>query len=150
MFLNQLSLISIGQKMQFDFHSTHSIIVERGGAANLAKRIVERGGKSVLIVTDPGVLSAGLLNKALPQFKELELSLQVFSDVEADPLVSVIDSAVKLAQECKADFIVGFGGASSMDVDQLARNAMLQTRLLQNSPREITLADATALYKEAL
>ena len=119
MFLNQLSLISIGQKMQFDFHSTHSIIVERGGSTNLAKRIVERGGKSVLIVTDPGVLSAGLLNKALPQFKELELSLQVFSDVQADPPVSVIDSAVKLAQECKADFIVGFGGGSSMDVAKL-------------------------------
>jgi len=105
--------------MQFDFHSTHSIIVERGGSANLAKRIVERGGKSVLIVTDPGVLSAGLLNKALPQFKELGLSLQVFSDVEADPPVSVIESAVKLAQECKADFIVGFGGGSSMDVAKL-------------------------------
>ena len=105
--------------MQFDFHSTHSIVVERGGSANLAKRIVERGGKSVLIVTDPGVLSAGLLNKALPQFKELALSLQVFSDVQADPPVSVIDSAVKLAQDCKADFIVGFGGGSSMDVAKL-------------------------------
>ena len=111
--------------MQFDFHSTHSIIVERGGSANLAKRIVERGGKSALIVTDPGVLSAGLLNKALPQFKELGLSLQVFSDVEADPPVSVIDSAVKLAQECRADFIVGFGGGSSMDVAKLVDHLML-------------------------
>jgi alcohol dehydrogenase class IV len=105
--------------MQFDFHSTHSIIVERGGSANLAKRIVERGGKSVLIVTDPGVLAAGLLNKALPQFKELALSLQVFSNVQADPPVYVIDSAIKLAQDCKADFIVGFGGGSSMDVAKL-------------------------------
>ena len=41
-------------------------------------------------------------------------------------------------------------GITSDDVDQLASDAMLQTRLLQNSPREITLADATALYKEAL
>jgi flagellin-like hook-associated protein FlgL len=105
--------------MQFDFHSTQSIIVERGGSAHLAKRIIERGGKSVLIVTDPGVLSAGLLNKALPQFKELALSLKVFAEVQADPPVSVIDSAVKLAQECKADFIVGFGGGSSMDVAKL-------------------------------
>ena len=105
--------------MQFDFHSTQSIIVERGGSAHLAKRIVERGGKSVLIVTDPGVLSAGLLNKALTQFKELALSVQVFSDVLADPPVAVIDSAMKLAQECKADFIVGFGGGSSMDVAKL-------------------------------
>ena len=83
--------------MQFDFHSTQSIIVERGGSAHLAKRIVERGGKSVLIVTDPGVLSAGLLNKALTQFKELALSVQVFSDVLADPPVAVIDKPFAFA-----------------------------------------------------
>jgi alcohol dehydrogenase class IV len=105
--------------MQFDFHSTRSILVERGGSANLAKRIQERGGKSVLIVTDPGVLSAGLLNKALPQFKELGIALEIFSDVQADPPVGVIDSAVKVGQQCKADFIVGFGGGSSMDVAKL-------------------------------
>ena len=105
--------------MQFDFHSTRSISVERGGSANLAKRIQERGGKSVLIVTDPGVLSAGLLNKAIHQFKELNLPVQIFSDVQADPPVSVINSAIKAAQECKADYIVGFGGGSSMDVAKL-------------------------------
>ena len=105
--------------MKFDFHSTRSILLERGGSSNLAKRIFERGGKSVLIVTDSGVLSAGLLTKALVQFQELSLSAHIFSDVLADPPVSVIDSAVKVAQNCKADFIVGFGGGSSMDVAKL-------------------------------
>jgi len=105
--------------MKFDFHSTRSILLERGGSSNLAKRIFERGGKSVLIVTDSGVLSAGLLTKALVQFQELSLSAYIFSDVLADPPVSVIDSAVKAAQNCKADFIVGFGGGSSMDVAKL-------------------------------
>ena len=101
--------------MQFVFHSTPSIFIERGGSASLAKKILERGGKSVLIVTDPGVLSAGLLDKALSKFKELKLPFQIFSDVEADPPVPVINEAVKVAQDCKADFIVGFGGGSSMD-----------------------------------
>ena len=105
--------------MQFDFHSTRSILVERGGTHHLAKRIAERGGKSVLIITDPGVLSAGLLEKALPQFKEIGLPVQIFSDVQADPPVSVIDAAVKAAQDAKADYIVGFGGGSSMDVAKL-------------------------------
>jgi alcohol dehydrogenase class IV len=41
-------------------------------------------------------------------------------------------------------------GITANDIEQLASDAMLQTRLLQNSPREITLADATALYREAL
>ena len=105
--------------MQFDFHSTRSILVERGGSVHLAKRIQERGGRSVLIVTDLGVLSAGLLTKALPQFKEFGIALEIFSDVQADPPVSVIESAVKVGQQCKADFIVGFGGGSSMDVAKL-------------------------------
>jgi alcohol dehydrogenase class IV len=41
-------------------------------------------------------------------------------------------------------------GIAASDIEQLASDAMLQTRLLQNSPREITLADANALYREAL
>jgi len=41
-------------------------------------------------------------------------------------------------------------GIAEKDIDQLAKDAMLQTRLLMNSPREIQLADAAALYREAL
>jgi alcohol dehydrogenase class IV len=41
-------------------------------------------------------------------------------------------------------------GITAEDIDQLAADAMLQTRLLQNSPREITLNDSTLLYREAL
>ena len=105
--------------MHFDFHSTRSIVVERGGASNLAKSLQERSFKSILIITDHGVLSAGLLNKALALFKELNLSFQVFSDVQADPLVSIIEQAIAMAQASRADCIVGFGGGSSMDVAKL-------------------------------
>ena len=55
--------------MQFDFHSTKSIIVKRGGSSDLAKIIQDRNGSSVFIVTDPGVLSAGLLDYSLLSFK---------------------------------------------------------------------------------
>ena len=111
--------------MQFDFHSTRSILVERGGAANLAKIIQARGGKSVLIVTDPGVLSAGLLSQSQQGFKDLGIALDVFSQVQADPPISVIENAVNAAQQRRADYIVGFGGGSSMDVAKLV--ALLAT-----------------------
>jgi alcohol dehydrogenase class IV len=41
-------------------------------------------------------------------------------------------------------------GITENDIEQLAFDAMLQTRLLMNSPREITLQDAIGLYREAL
>jgi alcohol dehydrogenase class IV len=105
--------------MRFNFDSTGSIYVERGCSASLAKIIQDRGGKSVLIVTDAGVLSAGLLDKALTKFKALNLAVKIFSDVQADPPVQVIDEAVRAGRACKADYIVGFGGGSSMDVAKL-------------------------------
>lgn len=41
-------------------------------------------------------------------------------------------------------------GIQASDLDQLADDAMLQTRLLGNNPRELTRADAYAIYEAAL
>ena len=41
-------------------------------------------------------------------------------------------------------------GISEADLDRLADDAMLQTRLLGNNPRELTRADAHAIYAAAL
>lgn len=41
-------------------------------------------------------------------------------------------------------------GISEADLDRLATDAMLQTRLLGNNPRDVTLADARAIYSAAL
>jgi alcohol dehydrogenase len=41
-------------------------------------------------------------------------------------------------------------GITEGDLDRLAGDAMLQTRLLGNNPRELTLADARAIYAAAL
>ena len=105
--------------MQFDFHSTRFILVQRGGSVQLAKMTQDQGARKVLIVTDPGVLAAGLLEKALPQFKKLNIPVHIFSDVRADPPVEVIEAAVQVAQENQIDCVVGFGGGSSMDVAKL-------------------------------
>ena len=41
-------------------------------------------------------------------------------------------------------------GIVEEDIHQLARDAMLQTRLLGNNPREIRFEDAVAIYSAAL
>lgn len=105
--------------MKFNFYSTHSILVERGGSSQLAKIIGERGGSSVLIVTDPGVIAAGLLDAVIQKFKSLKIKFEIFSDVQADPPVHVIEQAIEVARRYKSDYIVGFGGGSSMDVAKL-------------------------------
>jgi alcohol dehydrogenase class IV len=41
-------------------------------------------------------------------------------------------------------------GITEADLDRLADDAMLQTRLLGNNPRDVTRADARAIYAAAL
>lgn len=103
----------------FEFHTTKSIIVERGSAARLAERIRDMNYQSVLIVSDPGVVNAGLLTTALANFADLTIRISVFADVLADPPESVILDGIKAAQLQQADCIIGFGGGSSMDVAKL-------------------------------
>jgi alcohol dehydrogenase class IV len=41
-------------------------------------------------------------------------------------------------------------GIKAADVDRLSEDAMKQSRLLVNNPREVTLSDIKTIYQEAL
>lgn len=98
----------------FTFATTPTIVHEAGGARRLAELCRERGARSVLVVTDPGIVGAGLLEDALAGFSDVAVDL--FSSVEADPPDTTIRAAVEQARACQVDLVVGFGGGSSMDV----------------------------------
>lgn len=101
------------------FNTTRSIIIERGAAARLAEQVESMGHRSVLLVTDAGVLATGLLAAVEAGFAQRGIALQVFSKVQADPPESVILEAVQAARQCTADCVIGFGGGSSLDAAKL-------------------------------
>src|SRR5690606_26822627 len=96
------------------------IAMEFGGAARLADRVAEMGFRSVMIVTDRGVVKAGLLKKTLAGFANMrEVKVALYADVQADPAERVINAAVRAARAQEADCIIGFGGGSSLDAAKL-------------------------------
>ncbi|UVE18351.1 iron-containing alcohol dehydrogenase [Pseudomonas sp. LS44] len=102
------------------FNTTRSMVIERGAATRLATQVRGLGGSSVLLVTDAGVVAAGLLEPVLAGFAEAGVPVEVFADVQADPPESVILAAVEAGKACDADCVVGFGGGSSLDAAKLA------------------------------
>ena len=100
----------------FEFNNTKSLVVERGGASRLGQRIAQMGYRSVLLVTDPGLMATGMLSTPLQNLAEHHVQVTVFSKVEADPPESVILEATQVALDASVDCIIGFGGGSSMDV----------------------------------
>jgi alcohol dehydrogenase class IV len=104
----------------FAFHAAKALIVAPGGAAQLAEHVLCLGARSLMVITDPGVVRAGLLEPVLQGLRDAGLAVSCFADVEPDPPVDVVLRAAGQARASEADCIVGFGGGSSLDAAKLA------------------------------
>lgn len=125
-----LSLFVKSDMNEFEFLSVSSLCVKKGGANALHNYIHKLGCQRPFILTDAGLMSAGVLAGSLASLTANEIVFQIFSDVVADPTESVVYEAVSQAIAFGADCVVGFGGGSSMDVAKLvALLAKSQRRL---------------------
>jgi len=103
----------------FDFSTTRTIVNRVGAAQRLADLCRTEGAGRVLLVTDAGIVNAGLLDRVLPGFDSAGMHLGIFDRVEADPKDVTVEAAVHAARALNAELVVGFGGGSSMDVAKL-------------------------------
>ncbi|MDX1557668.1 MAG: iron-containing alcohol dehydrogenase [Marinobacter sp.] len=103
----------------FTFNTTKSVICEPGAIKRLGEIVKEHMGNKVLLVTDPGLIKAGLLDEATKSLSEAGVQYELFDGVVADPPVSVVEAALADAREAEVDGVIGFGGGSSMDVAKL-------------------------------
>lgn len=103
----------------FTFNTTKSVICEPGAIKRLGSIVKQQIGNTVLLVTDPGLIKAGLLNAATDSLNNAGVSYRVFDGVVADPSEAVVESALAEARAASIDGVIGFGGGSSMDVAKL-------------------------------
>ena len=61
-----------------------------------------------------------------------------------------MEGLAAICRDCKVPASLAEVGVRESDLPRLAEDAMKQTRLLVNNPREVTYADAFAIYGEAL
>lgn len=101
------------------FSYAHPIktILEAGAIKNrLVDEIKGLGANRILLVTDPGVLNAGLLNDAEAALKNGGIEYKIFSDLEPNPRTESCYKGYEMAQEMEAGLIVAIGGGSPIDV----------------------------------
>jgi alcohol dehydrogenase class IV len=61
-----------------------------------------------------------------------------------------VEGLAAICRDCKVPASLAEVGVRESDLPRLAEDAMKQTRLLVNNPREVTYADAFAIYDAAL
>ena len=98
------------------FRTTKRILIGPGSIEKLGVEAQLLKAKKVLIITDPGVIQAGLLEGVKTSLQAVGISFLIFDGVEPDPRIEVVEKSVQSARKEGIDLIVGFGGGSSLDI----------------------------------
>lgn len=86
-----------------------------GSIKMLADHVKALGGTKVLIVGDPGVIQAGVVDQLIQPLRMAGIPYTLFSEIESDPDISSVENGTELAKTEKCDLVVGVGGGSSLD-----------------------------------
>ena len=105
--------------MQFEFATTPTVIVRTGAMRQPADWVGRLPGKRLFVITDPGLVRAGVVAPVVSALEQAGLTVTVYSDVEADPPEARVLAAVAAAQGAGAEVVVGLGGGSSLDTAKL-------------------------------
>jgi alcohol dehydrogenase class IV len=86
-----------------------------GAIKGLPEHIRSLNGTKVLLVTDPGVLKAGVADRLMSLLQDAGIPYTVYSDIEPDPDIEGVMRGRDEARANGCDCVVGLGGGSSLD-----------------------------------
>ena len=101
---------------QFSFPTT--ILHGEGALAELANRIAE---KKLMLVTDPGLMKAGVVEQALAGLADCGAAFEVFDGVHPNPIEADVEAGAAFYIEHDCDGLLALGGGSAMDVAKVIR-----------------------------
>ena len=101
------------------FETVRRVVFGTGSIETLADEIRRVKGTKVLVVTDPGIKSAGLVDIVTGVLERAKLPHKVFAEVEPDPRIEVALASYEAAKAYGPDVIVGLGGGSSLDISKV-------------------------------
>jgi len=80
----------------------------------------EIGATNILVITDKGLVAAGIAEKVCDELDKSKFRFAVFDEVEPSPHTTTIGRCDELVRREKYDVLIGLGGGSSMDVAKAA------------------------------
>lgn len=96
-------------------HSRTRVVFGAGRLAELGAVTKREGGLRVLLVSDPGIVRAGHVVRAVDSLKAAGLFVAVFDAVAENPTTEHVAAGVTAARENQIDVLIGLGGGSAMD-----------------------------------
>ncbi len=99
--------------IQYNYPTT--ILYGEGALAECISRIAQESYRSILIVTDPGIVSLNVHQPLLQLLDTQGVPYILFSETHSNPTEDDIEKGCALFIEHSCDAVVAFGGGSSID-----------------------------------
>jgi len=98
------------------FSSAQVIVHGVGAIAELNEQVARRGAKPA-IVTDAGLVKAGIVDRIR---EVVDGELLVFDQVQPEPPYQLADRCAEWLKENRCDLVIGLGGGSSIDTAKMS------------------------------
>lgn len=102
------------------FQTTPRIIMGAGASNQIADELRRLSANRVMIITDPGLVKAGIADRFRKILTDAGCSVSFFDSVEPDPPFEVASRAAQDTVNAGAEIILGIGGGSSLDIAKVA------------------------------
>ncbi len=100
----------------FTFTIPQDLVCGVGTISQLPDMLKKNGSEKVLVISDKGLESLGVVKKITDVVEASGLAFALFTDVEANPSVDTVEAAKAAYIASGATSIVALGGGSPMDV----------------------------------
>ena len=100
---------------EFDYQLRPRIIFGSKFITKLGRLTKEMGFSRALVVSDPGVVKAGLFSSGEASLIEAGIQVMGFHDLSENPTNLNIEQGLQVANDFQPDLLIGLGGGSSMD-----------------------------------
>jgi alcohol dehydrogenase class IV len=111
---------SMDSTSSFSYFAPTRLTVGRGAVASIPEFLASHGHGKGLVVTDQGLVSAGLVDRITSTLDSAEMSYAIYDQVQENPPIEVVEACLDkyLSEEC--DYLLAVGGGSSMDTAKTA------------------------------
>jgi len=102
------------------FHSANQILFGRDAILQLGEIATRLGAKRVLVVTDPMLQKASVLERVIEPLRKSNLAVEAFTGGEPEPSMRAAEACLAQAKSFRPDALIGLGGGSNMDLAKLS------------------------------
>lgn len=101
--------------MNFDFEPRTRLVCGHDAIDQLGQLARGLGIHRALVITDPGIVAAGHVQRGLDSLRKCNIDAMLFDGARENPTTDDVDAGLKMALRYGPELLVGLGGGSSMD-----------------------------------